>query len=263
MRQFDFEKGETLQRVIQPQQLRSFHVLPETPCPYLAGQVERKLLTQISGDDAVARYDLLSRAGFRRSHSFAYRPACEACQACVAVRVPAEAFRPSQSLKRVAGRNGDLQVTVTAALGTAEHFTLFARYIAARHGDGEMSEMSYDDYLSMVEGSGLNTFIAEFRDGDGKLLAACLMDWLSDGASAVYSYFDPGEAERSLGIYMVLWLIDAVKERGLPYLYLGYWIAASTKMAYKVRFRPIELLTAEGWHRYAAGEGPKPAANSE
>ena len=263
MRQYDLQSDEPVRRAVRPRMLRAFHVLPETPCPYLDGQWERKLLTQISGEDASERYDELSRAGFRRSHSFAYRPACQDCAACVPVRVPVEAFRPSGSLKRIARRNADLKVRFTEARGTPEHFALFASYINARHGDGEMAEMTYDDYLGMVEESGLETAIAEFRDAEGQLLAACLLDWLGDGASAVYSFFAPEASDRSLGNYMVLWLIDVLAERGLPYLYLGYWIAASRKMAYKVRFRPIELLTAEGWQRYGPGEGPSASIQTD
>ncbi|HMB77985.1 MAG TPA: arginyltransferase [Kiloniellaceae bacterium] len=257
IRQFDLQGDAYLKRVIEPQKLRAFHVLPETPCPYLEGLWERKLLTQLSAQDAADRYDALSQAGFRRSHNFAYRPACRQCNACIAVRVPVAAFRPSDSLKRVMRRNADLTGSFAEARGSAEHYDLFTRYIEARHGDGEMADMTYDDYLGMIEESGLDTRLAVFRDGDGQLQAACLLDRLGDGASAVYSYFTPKAAQRSLGTYMVLWLIQTLREQRLPYLYLGYWIASSRKMAYKVRFRPVELLTAEGWKRYGPGEGPQ------
>ena len=99
----------------------------------------------------------------------------------------------------------------------------------------------------MVEETRLDTRIAEFCDADGKLAAVCLVDWLEDGPSAVYSFFEPALAGQSLGTYMVLWLIGEARHRGLSYVYLGYWIADSSKMAYKARFRPVEGLGPDGW----------------
>jgi arginine-tRNA-protein transferase len=221
--------------------------LPETSCPYLEGRWERKVMTDIAGANAVEEYDLLSRAGFRRSHFFAYRPACNGCNACVPVRVVAAEFLPGKSLKRIQKRNEKSLITLQAAKATHEQFDLFDLYLASRHADGEMIGMRFDDYAGMVEHTRLNTNLVEFRDPDGKLIAACLVDWLSDGPSAVYSFFDPALEARSLGSFMILWLIQAALERKLPYVYLGYWIKDSPKMNYKTRFRPIEKFSPEGW----------------
>ena len=224
-----------------------FYVLMETPCPYLSGQRERKLMTEIQGRDAVAVYSRLSSAGFRRSHNYAYRPACGACSACVPVRVRAADFTPGQSLRRVRRLNDALAVDDRPAAPTEEQYALFTRYLRSRHGDGEMAGMTYTDYGMMVGETRLNTRLTEFREPDGRLAAACLTDWLEDGPSAVYSFFDPDLAKRSLGSFMVLWLIETAQRRGLPHVYLGYWIAGSGKMAYKARFRPIEGLGPKGW----------------
>ena len=118
-----------------------------------------------------------------------------------------------------------------------------------RHDDGEMADMNFADYAAMVEESPLTTSILEFRDSGNALMAACLVDRLRDGLSAVYSFFEPAEDQRGLGNFMVLRLIELSRELGLPYLYLGYWIAGSRKMAYKARFRPLEALGANGWKR--------------
>ncbi len=221
--------------------------LPETPCPYLEDRWERKVMTDIAGANAVEHYDLLSRAGFRRSHFFAYRPACSGCDACVPVRVIAPDFTPGKSLKRVMKRNEGLQVIEQPAVATREQYALFDLYLISRHADGEMIGMRFDDYSGMIEHTRLNTRVIEFRENDGRLIAACLVDWLSDGPSAVYSFFDPDLEDRSLGSYMVLWLIQAAVERGLPHVYLGYWIEASPKMSYKTRFRPIQGFSQAGW----------------
>lgn len=227
--------------------LRPFYVLVETPCPYLPGRKERKLATEIAGPDARALYDRLSRAGFRRSHTFAYRPACASCAACVPVRVLAGRFRPGPSLRRVWRINQDLAASDRPARATREQFALFSRYLQARHGEGDMAGMAFAEYRAMVEESCLDTRVTEFRDPAGTLVAACLADWLADGPSAVYSFFEPALERRSLGSHMVLWLIEQARQAGLPHAYLGYWIAGSPKMAYKARFRPIEGLGPGGW----------------
>ncbi|NIA67007.1 arginyltransferase [Pelagibius litoralis] len=227
--------------------LQHFYVLEPTPCPYLPNRLERKLLTEIHGPQARSGYDHLAPAGFRRSHRFAYRPACADCNACVPVRVVVSEFKPGKSLRRIARANADLSVELVAAKANQEQFDLFRRYIASRHGDGEMAGMSLQEYQSMVESSDVDTLLAEFRDASGRLIAVCLLDWLRDGPSAVYSFFEPGESGRSLGTYVVLWLIDEAGRRSKPHVYLGYWINQSRKMAYKTRFRPLEGLGTHGW----------------
>jgi arginine-tRNA-protein transferase len=224
-----------------------FLVTTEMPCPYLAGRLERKLVTELSGPSAAPTYELLSRAGFRRSHSIAYRPACSGCHACVPVRVVAADFQPDRTLRRVQRRNAQIVGTIRSPRATPEQYALFSRYLEGRHDDGEMVGMSFHDYRTMVEDSPLDTRLIEFREGRGPLLACCLSDWTEDGVSAVYSFFEPQLPKRSLGAYVVLWLVEEARRRQLPYVYLGYWVAESPKMSYKVRFRPIEAFGREGW----------------
>jgi arginine-tRNA-protein transferase len=229
------------------QPARQFYVLAETNCPYLPGRRERKLITELGDGESTEFYGQLSRAGFRRSHCFAYRPACANCSACVPVRVAAAAFAPSSSLRRVERMNADVRAEQRPARATIEQHRLFSRYVAARHDDGEMDGMTFADYRGMVEHTRVDTRIVEFRDGNGNLLAACLADWLPDGPSAVYSFFDPAADRRGLGTYMVIWLIQAAQAAGLAYVYLGYWIAESPKMSYKIRFQPLEAFGPDGW----------------
>ena len=238
--------------------LRNYYVLEPNVCPYLPERLETKLLTEISGPQAPAAYDALRRAGFRRSHRFAYRPACSSCSACVPVRVVVRDFQPGKSLRRILRANEDLTVDLVPATATEEQFSLFRRYIQSRHGDGEMAGMVDQEYIAMVESSDIDTRVGEFRDAEGRLVAVCLLDWLSDGPSAVYSFFDPGQARRSLGTYVVLWLIEAARAHGGAHVYLGYWIAGSRKMAYKTRFQPLEGFGAQGWQRLPppGGRGP-------
>jgi arginyl-tRNA--protein-N-Asp/Glu arginylyltransferase len=229
--------------------LQMFGATPDGPCPYLPGRRERKTITRLWRGRPISDYGLLSRAGFRRSHMIAYRPACPHCQACVPVRIRAQEFAPTASLRRVARRNADLHIRRLAPRAGSEDYALFARYVASRHGDGSMADMTFLDYRDMIEDAPLETFVLQFRAGgeDGPLLGACLADRLDDGLSAVYSFFEPEQASRSLGTFMVLELVRRARVLRLPYVYLGYWIASSRKMAYKTRFRPVEGLGHDGW----------------
>ena len=233
-----------------------FLVTTEVPCPYLPGRMERKIITELSGAQSPELFEILSHAGFRRSHSIAYRPACGGCRACVPVRIVAQDFMPGRSLRRVIKRNAGLRAIVTEAVPTQEQFKLFARYLEARHNDGEMVGMGPQDYASMVGDSPVDTRIVEFRDAKSKLVAACLTDWGQDGISAVYSFFEPDLARNSLGSFIVIWLIEEAQRRNLSYVYLGYWVAGSQKMDYKRRFRPIEAYGPAGWVRLSQDEEP-------
>lgn len=232
--------------------LRPFFRTAALPCPYVEGRTERKLITEIGGRESSDFYSVLSRAGFRRSHHLAYRPACVGCAACVPVRVAVAAFAPTRSLQRTLSRNRDLAAGLAPARATIEQYRLFARYQRSRHTESDMASMTYGDYRAMVEDSPVSTGLLELRRTDSRLICACLVDVLDDGLSAVYSFFDPDEARRSPGTRMILALIGEARRRSLPYVYLGYWIAESRKMAYKTRFRPLEALTSSGWSPLSA-----------
>ncbi len=230
-----------------PRRPQFFYTTAPLPCPYVAGRTERKVVTEITGPDSEAVHDRLSRAGFRRSHNIAYAPVCPSCQSCVPIRIPVATFRPDRTLRKIARANAGLDGFEVAPRATAEQFQLFQRYQHLRHGEGDMATMSFYDYRAMVEDTPITTFIAEFRDDDERLIGACLADKLGDGLSAVYSFFAPGLDKRSLGTYTILWLIERTRALGLPYVYLGYWVPESRKMAYKARFRPAEILMGGTW----------------
>jgi leucyl-tRNA---protein transferase len=240
--------------------MRLFYTTDPAPCPYLPGRVERRIVTFLDtsdgGDDE--RHDQLLRAGFRRSHRAVYRPACPGgCEACVPVRVPVARFAWTRNWRRVLRRNADLAAEERPARATAEQFELFRRYLDARHGDGGMSGMGWADYRAMVEDGPASSRLVEFRatsPDDRRLIAVSLTDCVPSGLSGVYKFFDPAEARRSLGTHVILWHVRRAAELGLPYAYLGYWIAESPKMAYKARFQPLERLTPGGWAPMDAGE---------
>jgi leucyl-tRNA---protein transferase len=232
-------------------QLRFFLTAPQ-PCPYLAGKYERKVFAHLPLSDGAAVNDSLTQGGFRRSQNIAYRPACEACEACVSARIPVQRYVFTRSERRVLDRNEDLTRHVVEAEATTEQFDLLRRYLNARHSDGGMADMTWPDYVAMIEDTAVRTHIVEYRlagadRGPGQLVACILVDALADGLSLVYSFYDPALSRRSLGSFMIL---DHIIQAGLteaPYVYLGYWVRGSEKMAYKARFFPVELLRPHGW----------------
>ena len=235
----------TTQRL--PHQVLKFFRSGPMPCPYLSGRVEQQLFTELSGAQALDTFDVLSEGGFRRSHHIIYKPACTGCNACVPVRIPVNRFKFSRAWRKIRNRNVDLTTIDVSMRISEEQYKLFQSYTNRRHNDGEMAKMSRQDYAAMVLSSPVDTALVEFRRKDGKLIAVCLMDRLSGGLSAVYSFFDPDEDRRSLGSYVILWIIEEAKRQDLDHVYLGYWVAGSRKMDYKIRFRPIESFSLDGW----------------
>lgn len=219
------------------------------PCPYMPGRTERRVVTELVGRDANALHDQLSMAGFRRSHGICYVPACPSCDACVAVRVVVDEFKPSKSLKRILKRNHDLSAEILEPIATHEQFSLFTDYQKTRHNGGDMGKMDFLDYQALIEDTPVNTVVIEFRFKSGTLAGVCLADRLSDGLSAVYSFFDDAETERSIGTFMILWMIDEAYGQELSYMYLGFWIDGCSNMEYKSRFKPLERVTPDGWVR--------------
>jgi arginine-tRNA-protein transferase len=233
--------------------LRFFLTAP-SPCPYLPGRRERKVFTALDGHDAQSLHDVLTHAGFRRSQNIAYRPSCDACEACISARVPVGRFVFTRRWRKNIARNADLTRALRPAEATEEQFWLLRRYLSSRHAEGGMADMTMSDYGAMVEETAVHTHIVEYRytsgPDRGELAAAALVDALGDGLSLVYSFFDPDTPKRSLGVYTILDHIQQARAAGFSYVYLGYWIPGSEKMDYKAEFRPLELLLSGEWRPY-------------
>jgi arginine-tRNA-protein transferase len=221
------------------------------PCSYLPGRQARSLVAGPTDRIDHATYSKLVASGFRRSGLFTYRPDCPQCQACEPMRIPVESFRPSRAQRRTTKAHQNLVAQVLPLHFSHEHFALYQRYQAHRHPGGGMDLGEQEQYVEFLLQSRLRSRLVEFRapsqgDAPGALQMVCVVDLLTDGLSAVYTFYEP-ESTGSLGTYGVLWQIEQTKRLQLPYLYLGYWIAASAKMAYKARFRPHQLLRFERW----------------
>ena len=245
-----------------PFRFPKFFVTSPTACPYLPGKTERKVFTELNGAHAAELNDALGRIGFRRSQGVAYRPSCASCSACVSVRVCAKRFVPSATQKKLLRRHADIEVSACKPWTTEEQYGLLRRYLATRHPGGGMAEMDEDDFADMVEQSPVKTFVVEYREpstgrGPGRLVGACLTDQQGDGLSMIYSFFDTAaEARQGLGTFIILDHITRAARAGLPYVYLGYWVDGSERMAYKARFKPLERLTRDGWQAFDPGVAP-------
>jgi len=246
--------------VSAPVRFPRFFVTSPMPCPYLPGRTERKVFTELKGANSDELNDALSRIGFRRSQTVAYRPSCTGCNACVSVRVVARDFLASASQRRTLRHNADLIVSVCKPWSTPEQYALLQTYLAARHPGGGMAAMDEIDFADMVEHTPVKSYVVEYREPNadgtpGRLVGACLTDHQGDGLSMVYSFYDPHHPTRTgLGTFIILDHIRHAARIGLPYVYLGYWVEGSSCMQYKVRFRPMERLGREGWERFDPAE---------
>jgi arginyl-tRNA--protein-N-Asp/Glu arginylyltransferase len=217
------------------------YVSPEKPCPYLPDKNARSEAYGVEQLDTAVYERLLTR-GFRRSGRVVYRPRCRACRECRQMRVPVDSFQPTRSMRRVARRNADVIVEEGRPAPTQAKFALYCRYLDAQHDDS--MARSYETFCEFLYDSPMQTTEFRYRLGE-HLLGVSIADRLPSGLSSVYMYFDPDFADRSLGTFSVLWEIDYCRRAGLPYYYLGFYIAGSPTMSYKSRFRPNEILVAD------------------
>lgn len=222
-------------------------------CSYLPGRTATSLFLDPRQPLDSRQYASFMRLGFRRSGDLVYRPHCRECNACIPVRIPVERFRPNRGQKRVWQRNRDLTVSAHPPVFRQEQFDLYRRYQATRHAGGGMDDPDPQKYLNFLGARHIHTVFHEFRLRE-KLLGVAVTDILPDGLSAVYTFFDPDEKRRALGVHAVLWQIEHARERQLPWLYLGYWIEECPKMSYKGHYRPLEAFLQGHWVRLDSTE---------
>jgi len=223
-----------------------FYKTANYPCSYLPGQQARSLVAAPAHYVDTRKYSTLIKKGFRRSGTFSYRPACDACQACTPIRVNCQQFSPQRSLRRIQKQHQDLTATIRPLSWNHEHFDLYVRYQYARHPESIQESTGRSEYIQFLLASHVHSRLIEFRTPKGELKIVALTDFLEHGLSAVYTFYCP-DTVGSLGTYAILWQIHHAQNLGLPWLYLGYWIEQSPKMSYKTRFHPYQIYKAGRW----------------
>ncbi len=229
-----------------PFSLLQFYATSPYPCSYLPGRDARSQVATPTHLIDAEVYSTLVRRGFRRSGAFTYRPHCINCKACIPVRLPVAELQYSRAQRRAIRNHADLTIRQRPLAFFAEHYALYTRYQNARHAGGGMDEDGHEQYAHFLLQSNVDTRLIEFSDGDAVRMVS-IIDVLEDGLSSVYTFYDPDVAGASFGTYNILWQARQCDALDLPYLYLGYWIAESRKMAYKSRFSPIEGLIDGRW----------------
>jgi arginine-tRNA-protein transferase len=227
---------------------RPFYLTTAYPCQYLPGKIARSQVALPHELIHTQGYPLLIQQGFRRSGLTVYRPYCAECQACISVRIPTHDMQYNRSQRRILKKHRNLHSCLLPLQYSPAHFELYQRYQTARHSNDEVEQTSTAQYRAFILKSHINSFLVEFRD-EHHLRMVSLIDQLEDGLSAVYTFFDPDVPSASYGVYSILWLVQYAKERDLPYLYLGYWIADCPKMAYKKHYQPLEGYIKGQWQR--------------
>lgn len=232
-----------------PESLLQFYTTAAYPCSYLADRQARSQVAVPPDHIDTTVYGMLVHRGFRRSGQFTYRPHCDGCQRCIAVRVRALEFSPDRTQRKILNRlnaPGLLQVSERPLAFNSEHYALYQAYQTSRHHNGGMDDDDPDQYREFLLNSSVDTRLVEFRI-DGRVVMVSVLDVLPDGLSAVYTFYDPSNAKASYGTYAILWQIIQCQYNNLPYLYLGYWIAESDKMSYKSRYQPMDMLDEGRW----------------
>jgi leucyl-tRNA---protein transferase len=227
--------------------VRLLKTLPH-PCGYFGDRVAQNLVIDPLADDLPTVYDVALTRGFRRAGGHIYRPACARCQACVPARLPVNEFVADRSQRRCIARNADIDVHEETPQLRDEYFALYQRYLAARHRHGGMDDAEPEDFTRFLTSAWSKTRFLAFRRA-GTLVALAVTDVARTGLSSVYTFYEPDERARGLGTFAILSQIDLCRRMRLPHVYLGYWISAHAKMAYKDRFHPLEVLRGQAWTR--------------
>lgn len=229
----------------------AFYSTPPYACSYLPHKQAVTLFADPSIPKTPEIYAVLSSYGFRRSGEHLYRPRCPRCSACVPARVPVRDFRPNRAQRRTMRLNADLEIRTVAAQYRNQHFDLYCRYLQGRHPGGGMDNPTPESFMDFLTATWSDSEFMEFRYA-GRLVAVAVVDTMKDALSAVYTYYDPLLAKRSLGRFAILKQIETAAERGLRWLYLGYWIKECRKMAYKNEYQPLEYYFEGYWTRQCA-----------
>ena len=237
-----------------PHAVLQFYVTAPYPCSYLPDLQARSQVATPALLIDTRVYSELVQHGFRRSGTYTYRPHCDNCRACVPLRVLAKQFKANRSQRRAWKQHAHLEATLHPLQDSTEYFDLYQRYQRARHKDGGMDNDDRESYQNFLLQSHVDSLLVEFREpsdpaqeSPGVLRMVSVIDLLKDGLSSVYTFYEPDLPRARLGVYNVLWQIELCRKLKLDFIYLGYWIEHSRKMAYKTEYQPAQGLLDSEW----------------
>jgi arginine-tRNA-protein transferase len=239
-----------------------FYLTAPYPCSYLPDlQARSQVATPVFLINTPV-YSELVQHGFRRSGTYTYRPYCDECHACIPLRVLAKQFKANRSQRRAWAQHDHLETSLHPLQDRAEHYELYQRYQRTRHKNGGMDDDDRESYQNFLLQSHVDSILVEFREPvdmttsissghaqnkQGMLRMISVIDLLGNGLSSVYTFYDPDLPGASLGVYNVLWQIELCRKLNLDFVYLGYWIKNSRKMAYKIEYQPAQGLLDGVW----------------
>lgn len=228
------------------------YLAPPSPCGYLpdrSAQLEYQIIPGLSRE----KYLSMVKAGWRRFGEVLFRPRCSACTACQPIRILVNEFKPDRSQRRVQKANAHTELRIVSPQLDRERALLYYRHHEHHSEQKGWPEPNVTGGIQHVQQIITGPFQPEEWDYyiDGKLVAVSYIDHLGDGYSGIYFYYDPDFRDHSLGTWICLSLLDQAKLNGLPYVYLGYFVAGCRSMEYKGRFEPNEVLNEQGqWKRF-------------
>jgi len=212
-------------------------------CSYLPEKKTRMFYRYMKHADKHLVTELIRR-GWRRFGCYFFHPICAGCNGCKSLRIDTRDFKPSKSQRRVIKRNLHTRIYIKKPGMTQEHLALYDKYHAwKKEKDGWKHtpvnpQLYYENFVDGAHefGKEILYFI------DDKLVGVDLIDLCDDGISAIYFYYDPDYAKYSLGTYSLLMQLEFARRMGLKWIYLGYWVEGCKAFAYKMQYRPMEIL---------------------
>jgi arginine-tRNA-protein transferase len=241
----------------------NLYLSAEHECSYLPTRQANSLFIDPSKEMSSELYSELIQRGFRRSGSHVYTPYCKKCHDCIPVRLNVQNFILSRSQKRCRNKNKTIIVTEVSDTYHEAHYQIYADYVRSRHAGGGMDEPDQEKYLDFLTAKWSTSVFFEFKENN-QIIGVAVTDIVTSGLSAVYTFFEPSPLyqKRSLGVYSILWQAQEAKQRGLEWLYLGYWIKDCHKMNYKDKYQPLEYFYNNAWHNSPPSVVAPPIQNS-
>ena len=216
------------------------------PCQYLPDRLST-LEAQLVASIASSEYEAKMEAGWRKFGRLLFRPVCSDCSECRSLRVRPAQFQPDRIQRRAVRRNADLTVRIQPPTLTPDRMALWNRYHARqseRKGWPGSTANPWQYAFTYVKNPVPSVEVAAYQGEE--LVGIALLDVTPNSLSGIYHYHDPDLCDRSLGKFLMLRSIQAAREMGKEYFYLGYYVAGCGSMAYKAGFRPSEVRGPDG-----------------